>query len=75
MNSGIYVRVNKENVLLEHMTEEQRTEWLKTLNTEGLIRTVNILSNVAQYLEIKLDKLESQIEKLDLDGDYDDYIK
>lgn len=68
MNSGIYIRVDKKNMLLEQMTEEQRTEWLKTLNTEGLIRTVNILANVLQYIEIKTDRL-------DLEGDYDDYTE
>lgn len=68
MNSGIYVRVDKENMLLEQMTEEQRTEWLKTLSTEGLIRAVNILANVLQYLELNLDKL-------DIEGDYDDYTE
>lgn len=68
MNSGIYIRVDKKNMLLEQMTEEQRTEWLKTLNTEGLIRTVNILANVLQYLELNLDKL-------DIEGDYDDYTE
>lgn len=68
MNSGIYIRVDKENMLLEQMTEEQRTEWLKTLSTEGLIRTVNILANVLQYLELNLDKL-------DIEGDYDDYTE
>lgn len=68
MNSGIFIRVNKENMLLEQMTEEQRTEWLKTLNTEGLIRTVNILANVLQYIELNLDKL-------DIEGDYDDYTE
>lgn len=68
MDSGIYVRVDKENMLLEQMTKEQRTEWLKTLSTEGLIRTVNILANVLQYLELNLDKL-------DIEGDYDDYTE
>lgn len=68
MNSGIYIRVDKENKLLEELTEEQRTEWLKTLSTEGLIRTVNILANVLQYLELNLDKL-------DIEGDYDDYTE
>lgn len=68
MNSGIYIRVDKENKLLEELTEEQRTEWLKTLGTEGLIRTVNILSNVLQYLEIETGRL-------DLEGDYDDYTE
>ena len=68
MNSGIYIRVDKENMLLEQMTEEQRTEWLKILSTEGLIRTVNILANVLQYLELNLDKL-------DIEGDYNDYTE
>lgn len=68
MNSGIYIRVDKENMLLEQMTEEQRTEWLKTLNTEGLIRTVNVLANVLQYIEWKTNEL-------DLEGDYDDYTE
>lgn len=68
MNSGIYIRVDKKNMLLEQMTEEQRMEWLKTLSTEGLIRTVNILANVLQYIETETDRL-------DLEGDYDDYIE
>lgn len=68
MNSGIYIRVDKENMLLEQMTEEQRTEWLKTLSTEGLIRTVNILANVLQYIE-------TETNRLDLEGDYDDYTE
>ncbi len=68
MNSGIYIRVDKKNMLLEQMTEEQRTEWLKTLSTEGLIRTVNILANVLQYIETETDRL-------DLEGDYDDYTE
>lgn len=68
MNSGIYIRVDKKNMLLEQMTEEQRTEWLKTLSTEGLIRTVNILANALQYIE-------TEIDRLDLEGDYDDYTE
>lgn len=68
MNSGIYIRVDKKNMLLEQMTKEQRTEWLKTLSTEGLIRTVNILANVLQYIETETDRL-------DLEGDYDDYTE
>lgn len=68
MNSGIYIRVDRKNMLLEQMTEEQRTEWLKTLSTEGLIRTVNILANALQYIE-------TEIDRLDLEGDYDDYTE
>lgn len=43
MNSGIYIRVERQNVLLEDMTLDQRNEWLSELSNEGLIRTVNIL--------------------------------
>lgn len=46
MESGIYIRVGRENLLLEEMTEEQRNEWLSTLSNEGLIRTINILCNI-----------------------------
>ena len=68
MNSGIYIREDRKNMLLEQMTEEQRTEWLKTLSTDGLIRTVNILANALQYIE-------TEIDRLDLEGDYDDYTE
>ena len=50
------------------MTEEQRMEWLRTLSTDGLIRTVNILANALQYIE-------TEIDRLDLEGDYDDYTE
>lgn len=43
MNSGIYIRVERQNVLLEDMTSDQRNKWLSELSNEGLIRTVNIL--------------------------------
>ena len=43
MNSGIYIRVERQNVLLEDMTLDQRNEWLSELSNEGLIKTVNIL--------------------------------
>ena len=50
-NTGIYIRYNSENVLLENLPEEERTKWLSTLDTEGLIRTVNILSGVLNTYE------------------------
>lgn len=43
MESGIYIRVGSENILLEDMTEAQRTVWLTSLEKDGLIRTVNRL--------------------------------
>lgn len=45
MESGIYIRVNRENILLEDMDPEQRHEWLNGLEVEGLIRTIDILCN------------------------------
>ena len=50
-NTGIYIRYNSENVLLENLPEEERTKWLSTLDTEGLIRTINILSGVLNTYE------------------------
>lgn len=50
-NTGIYIRYNGENVLLENLPEEERTKWLSTLDTEGLVRTVNILSGVLNTYE------------------------
>lgn len=64
MNSGIYIRVDKENKLLEELTEEQRTEWLNSLDKSGLIRTINVLCACLQQYEDNEDEL-----------DYEDYIQ
>lgn len=64
MNSGIYIRVDKENVLLEQMTIDQRTEWLNSLDKSGLIRTINVLCACLQQYEDNEDEL-----------DYEDYIQ
>ena len=45
MESGIYIRVDRQNVLLEDMTTEQRNEWLDGLDVDGLKRTIDILCN------------------------------
>ena len=50
-NTGIYIRYNSENVLLENLPEEERTKWLSTLDIEGLIRTVNRLSEILNIYE------------------------
>ena len=41
--SGIYIRVDKNNVLLEDLDLINRNEWLNGLDKAGLIRTINIL--------------------------------
>lgn len=64
MNSGIYIRVDKKNVLLEQMTIDQRTEWLNSLDKSGLIRTINVLCTCLQQYEDNEDEL-----------DYEDYIQ
>ena len=64
MNSGIYIRVDKENKLLEELTEEQRTEWLNSLDKIGLIKTINVLCACLQQYEDNEDEF-----------DYEDYIQ
>lgn len=64
MESGIYIRVDKKNVLLEQMTVDQRTEWLNSLDKSGLIRTINVLCACLQQYEDNEDEL-----------DYEDYIQ
>lgn len=64
MESGIYIRVDKKNVLLEQMTIDQRTEWLNSLDKSGLIRTINVLCACLQQYEDNEDEL-----------DYDDYTE
>lgn len=64
MESGIYVRVGKDNLLLEEMTEEQRTQWLTGLEKDGLIRTINRLCDCLHQYEDNED-----------DIDYEDYME
>lgn len=58
MNSGIYIRVGKENKLLEKMTIEEREEWLDSLNKEALYRVIDRLCEVLLFYEKYLDKEE-----------------
>lgn len=64
MNSGIYIRVENKNLLLEDMSESDRLDWLNSLSKDGLIRTVNILSRCLKYYE------DSSIS-----NDYEDYVE
>lgn len=56
MNSGIYIRVGKENKLLEEMTIEERKEWLDSLNKESLYRVIDRLCEELLLYEKYLDK-------------------
>jgi len=58
MNSGIYIRVGKENKLLEEMTIEERKEWLDSLNKGALYRVIDRLCEVLLLYEEYLDKEE-----------------
>lgn len=51
MNSGIYIRVNTQNILLENLCIEDRNKWLEELEKEGLIRTINVLCDVLNQFE------------------------
>lgn len=51
MESGIYIRVDNENVLLEDMSYDEREQWLKTLEDEGLRRTVHVLCNTIRNIK------------------------
>lgn len=44
--TGIFIRVGKEDVLLENLNEIERTLWLEGLSERGLINTVNICCDV-----------------------------
>ena len=46
--TGIYIRVGKDNVLLEDLDEIERTLWLQSLSENGLIRTVNRCCDVIE---------------------------
>lgn len=64
MESGIYIRVGTKNILLEDLTEEQRVEWLNSLEKNGLIRTINRLCDCLQQYKNNEDDL-----------DYEDYME
>ena len=52
MNSGIYIRVGKESKLLEELTQDELHDWLSTLDSDVLKRTIEILCNCLKLYEI-----------------------
>lgn len=58
MNSGIYIRVDKENVLLEQMEDEEREEWLSKFDNKGLKRVIKILCDTLCDIEIEFNLLD-----------------
>ena len=59
--SGIYIRVGKNNVLLEVLDPIERIEWFNGLEKDGLIRTVNLLCSVIE--DFKVNYQNSILEK------------
>ena len=53
MNSGIYIRIDKENKLLEELTQDELYDWLNTLDNNALKRTIEILCNCLKMYETK----------------------
>ena len=66
--SGIYIRVGKNNVLLEDLYPIERIEWLNGLEKEGLIKTVNLLCDVIE--DFKVNYQNSILENQKLKADY-----
>lgn len=60
MNSGIYIRVGKENLLLEQLQSKDREEWLDSLNDKALKRTINILCDTLFDIQMKFDLLDEE---------------
>lgn len=69
--TGIFIRVGKEDVLLEDLTEIERTLWLQSLSESGLIRTVNRCCDVigdfiVNYQDVarRVKALEEEVHRL-----------
>jgi hypothetical protein len=51
MNSGIYIRVDNKNVLIEDLTKFERNAYLETYEKESLLRLTNVLLDVIKEFE------------------------
>lgn len=58
MNSGIYIRVGKENLLLEELENKEMEEWLSKFDNEGLKRVIKILCSTLYDIEIEFNLLD-----------------
>ena len=68
-DSGIYIRVDAENVLLEDMSESKRKEWLNGLGNEALIRCIDRLCECLQFYE-NTNKSENYLKVKDITEKY-----
>jgi hypothetical protein len=69
--TGIFIRVGKDDVLLENLDELERTIWLEGLSEKGLINTVNICCDVigdfiVNYQDVarRVKALEDEVHRL-----------
>lgn len=56
-NSGIYFRVDTNNVLLEDLPQDQLQQTISTYSQEGLQRTIQCLSNSNYYKDLLINYL------------------
>lgn len=60
MNSGVYIRVGKEDKLLEQMEKEDREEWLSKFDNNGLKRVIELLCGTLKDIEIEFNLLDRE---------------
>lgn len=63
--TGIYIRVGKEDVLLENLNEIERTLWLEGLSEKGLIKTVNICCDVIEDFIVNYQDVTRRVKALE----------
>ena len=63
--TGIYIRVGKEDVLLENLNEIERTLWLEGLSEKGLIKTVNICCDVIEDFIVNYQDVARRVKVLE----------
>lgn len=51
INTGLYVRIGTENVLLEDLSEKDLADFLNQLTEEGLKRTIALLCSTIKELK------------------------
>lgn len=61
-NTGIYIRVKNNDVLLEDLDEVERTLWLESLSQEGLIKTVNRCCDVIEDFIVNYQEVRNRLQ-------------
>ena len=63
--TGIYIRVGKDDVLLENLNEMERTLWLEGLSKTGLINTVNRCCDVIEDFIVNYQDVARRVKVLE----------